>query len=251
MAARTRVQVCGELRLSIDGTEIGHLVPAGQASILLTYLILHRDRPTARCSLPAVLWCRNEPASADRVVPALLSRIRSALGPSVLPTRGEPHLNLPEPAVVDIESARRAVHTADAAIAAHDWATAWVSARVALYAAQRDFLPGFEVPWAQAERENLRDVQWRAWEAVGEAGLGLGGAELVSSRRAGRELMRHEPLRESGYRLAMRVAAAQGNDAEAIHIYHVLRRRLAADLGVDPGPETRELFEHLVVGTRV
>lgn len=250
MTLGSRAQVCGELRLSIHGEDVSRGVPAGQATTLLTYLIIHRDRPVDRDSLSAALWSDDEPPSVDRVIAALLSRIRAAIGRDVLPTRGEPQIVLPEPAIVDLEAARRAVHTADAAIAASDWRGAWLAARIALYTSERHLLPGVDLPWVDAERDGLRDIQWRAWEALGEAGLGLGGAELVSSRRAGRELMRNEPLRESGYRLAMRVAAAQGNDAEAIHIYHGLRRRLADDLGIDPGTETRTLFERIVTGTR-
>lgn len=248
MADGSRVQVCGQLRLCLDGTEVGRFVPLGQATVLLTYLILHRNRPVDRGSLPAVLWFGNEPASAERIVAALLSRIRAAVGPALLPTRTDPQLQLPEPAIVDIETARRAVHTADAAIASEEWPAAWVAARIALHTTVRPFLPGVDLPWVRAEREDLRDIQWRAWEAVAEAGLGLGGAELVSSRRAGRELIRHEPLRESGYRVAMRVAAAQGNEAEALQIYHGLRRRLTDELGIDPGLETRKLFEEIVSG---
>lgn len=250
MTTGTRVQVCGPLRVLLDGQDVSAGIPVGQASVLLTYLVLTRARPADRSTLPGVLWSGEPPTSAERTVAALLSRLRSTLGPTVLPRRAEPHLLLPEPASVDLERAREAVHAADAAVAAGNWQGAWASARIALSVAQRDFLPGTDLPWAVAEREHLRDIRWRAWEAIGEAGLGLGGSELVSSRRAGRELMREEPLRESGYRLAMRAALAQGNTGEALAIYDALRARLAKDLGVDPGPQSRAMFEEALASTR-
>lgn len=246
MAGGSHVQVCGTLHVRIEAHDVSHHLPAGQARVLLTYLVLTRLRTTDRSALPSILWNADPPPSAERVVAALLSRLRSVLGPSVLPPRGEPHLRLPEPAKVDIEGARQAAHSADAAVAAGDWPAAWASARIALYTAQRDLLPGVDLDWVAAERDALRDIRWRAWEAVGEAGLGLGGSEVVSSRRAARELMREEPLRESGYRLAMRAALAQGNTAEALSIYDRLRTRLADELGVDPGPESRALFKQIL-----
>lgn len=249
MAPSTRVQVCGPLRVVVGGEDVSVAIPTGQASTLFTYLVLTRTRPTDRRQLATVLWPEEPPTSAERIVPALLSRLRSAVGAQVLPPRGEPQLRLPEPAFVDLERARQAVHAADAAVSARDWPAAWTSARIALHTALRDFLPGVDLPWAAAERDNLRDIRWRAWEAVGEAGLGLGGSEVVSSRRAARELIRQEPLRESGYRLAMRAAIAQGNHAEALAIYDRLRTRLADDLGVDPGPESRALFEDVLAST--
>lgn len=246
MAKGSRVQVCGPLRVVTEGRDVSASLPCGQAGVLLTYLVVTRVRPTERDHLPAVLWGDAPPAAAHRVVAALLSRLRAVLGSEVLPPRGEPQLRLPEPARIDLELAHTAAHRADAAIAAGDWRSAWTAARIALYTAKRDFLPAVDLEWAAAERDELRDIRWRAWEAIGECGLGLGGAELVSSRRAGRALIREDPLRESGYRLAMRVALRQGNPAEALRIYESLRSRLADELGVDPGPHSRALFDEVL-----
>ena len=63
--------------------------------------------------------------------------------------------------------------------------------------------------------------------------------------------MHDEPLRESGYRLAMRACVARGNQAEALRIYGVMRRRIAEELGVDPGPASRALFEEILAESSV
>lgn len=249
MTDGSRVQVCGALRVVIGGRDVGDAIPAGQARVLLTYLVLTRARPTERSALPGILWACDPPPAADRVVAALLSRLRAVVGAKVLPARSDPRLHLPEPAVVDIETARTYAHTADTAVAARDWRSAWVAARVALGVAQRPLLTGVDLPWAAAENERLGDIRWRAWEAIAATGLALGGAELVSSRRAAHELMREEPLRESGYRLAMQASLAMGNPAEALATYERLRSRLATDLGVDPGPESRSLFSEVLART--
>lgn len=245
----SRVQVCGALRMLVDGNEVGSGIPVGQARTLVTYLVLNRRRHLDRSGLAQALWSEDIPASADRTIAALLSRARAAVGNEVLPARGDVLIRLPEPAAVDIETAREASHRADAAIAAQQWTTAWTAARIALNVATRGILPGIDLPWVVTERDALHDIRMRAWEAIGEASLGLGGAELVSGRRAGREMIAAEPLRESGYRLAMRVAVAQGNPAEALKVYENLRSRLAEDLGVDPGQESRDLFTSVLAST--
>jgi class 3 adenylate cyclase len=54
-----------------------------------------------------------------------------------------------------------------------------------------------------------------------------------------------EPIRETGYRFAMEAAARQGNEAEAVQIYHRLRTRLRDELGIEPGATTRDLYQHI------
>jgi pentatricopeptide repeat protein len=76
--------------------------------------------------------------------------------------------------------------------------------------------------------------------------LGIGGPELVAAARAGRELTRREPYRETGHRLLMSALARQGNAAEALLVYDQLRTRLHDDLGVAPSAQTQELHKQLL-----
>ena len=81
------------------------------------------------------------------------------------------------------------------------------------------------------------------------AGLGLGGTELSAAIRAGQQLTRLAPLRESGYRYLMQALAAQDNLAEALSIYGQLSERLRDQLGVSPSPATRQLYQQLLGAT--
>ena len=81
------------------------------------------------------------------------------------------------------------------------------------------------------------------------AGLGVGGTELSSAVRSGRQLTRLAPLRESGYRYLMQALAGQGNLAEALNVYSRLSECLRDQLGVSPSPATRELHERLLAET--
>jgi DNA-binding SARP family transcriptional activator len=165
------------------------------------------------------------------------------LGPECLPPGHESLVRLPDRGRVDLDDAYRSIQRAESAMASGDEETAWAAALDALEVARRGFLPGVALPWAERQRSRLRDVQLESYELIGEAGLVLGGPRLATAQRMGLEIVAEEPLREGGYRLAMRACIARGNNAEAIHVYQSLRRRLADDLGVEPGPESRALFE--------
>jgi DNA-binding SARP family transcriptional activator len=61
--------------------------------------------------------------------------------------------------------------------------------------------------------------------------------------------MRH-PLRERLQALLIQALAASGRQAEAHAAYHALRQRLAGELGVDPSPELRDLYQRILAGDR-
>jgi SARP family transcriptional regulator, regulator of embCAB operon len=115
--------------------------------------------------------------------------------------------------------------------------------------AERGFLPGEDAPWIDEIRHQLTETRLRALECYAAAGLGLGRTELAAAVRAGRQLTRLAPLRESGYRYLMQALAAQGNLAEALDVYGQLSECLRDQLGVSPSPASRELYQLLLAAT--
>jgi DNA-binding SARP family transcriptional activator len=122
-------------------------------------------------------------------------------------------------------------------------------ALTALFAAERGFLPGEDAPWIDEIRHQLAELRLRALESYAAATLRLGGTELAAAVRAGRQLTRLAPLRESGYRYLMRALAAQENLAEALGVYGQLSECLCEQLGVSPSPATRALYAELLAAT--
>jgi hypothetical protein len=135
---------------------------------------------------------------------------------------------------------------AETAVAASDWKRAWGPSQVALFTARRGFLPGYETPWIDVERNALVELELRAPECYAAASLGIGGAELAGAERSARKLVDREPFRESGHRILMNALADRGNVADAMRVYQRLARRLRHELGVDPSPPTRELHRKLL-----
>jgi DNA-binding SARP family transcriptional activator len=243
----TRVQVCGRVRVEVDGERRDELLPGPQGRRALAFLVVHRDTPVARSALVAALWPDDPPAAVDAAVHALLSKLRRVL-PVAVGAEGL-SIELPAGAWVDLEAARDALHRAESAVALAQWGRAWGAAQTALFTARRGFLPDAAGAWAEVIRRELELMHQRALETYATAALHIGRTELATAERAGRELIGLAPFRESGHRLLMRALAAQGNTAEALRVYDALRRLLREELGVPPGADSRALHAELLAGS--
>jgi DNA-binding SARP family transcriptional activator len=243
-----RVQVCGRVRVEIDGERRDELLPGPQGRRALAFLVVHRHTPVLRATLIEALWPGDPPSAVDAAVHALLSKLRRVL-PVAAGAEGL-SVQLPAGAWVDLEAARDALHRAESALALGQWGRAWGAAQTALFTARRGFLPDEAGAWAEGIRGELEVMQQRALEAYATAALSVGRTELPTAERAGRELVELAPFRESGHRLLMRALAAQGNTAEAVRVYDALVRRLRAELGVAPCAQSRALHAELLDAQR-
>jgi SARP family transcriptional regulator, regulator of embCAB operon len=243
---RVRIQLCGALALEVDGRRVEAGLPGRQGRLLFAYLVLHRLRPVRRDELVDALWPGELPAAADVALRALLSKLRRLLPPNALARGADLHLLLPRDSRIDLEVARAAIHRAESALAREEWGRVWGASQAALFTARRGFLPHEDADWAVAVRLELETLYLRSLECYVHASLGIGGCELAAAERAGRELVRAAPFRESGFRLLMHALARSGNRAEALRVYEVLRGRLRDELGVIPSPETVALHALLL-----
>jgi len=240
-----RIQICGPLVVERDGERLEARLPGRQGRLAFTYLIVHRHHHVSRDELADALWPDGALPAVDARLNPLLSKLRRTLGADALEGRSTLRLQLPQ-AWVDLEAAVEAVHRAESSVAQGDWVRAWGPSQVALFVAERDVLPGEDALWLDEIRRHLADVRIRALDCYAAAELGVGGAELAGAARAGRQLIRLAPLRESGYRYVMEALAAQGNLAEALHVYSQLCETLREQLGVSPSPTTRALYDRLL-----
>ncbi len=243
-----RIQICGALAVERDGQRLDGLLPGRQGRLLFIYLIVNRHRQASRDELAEALWRELDPVAVDARLSPLLSKLRRVFGAAAVDGRSSVRLWLPG-AWVDLEAAAEAIHRAESSVAQRDWARAWGPALTAMLVAERDFLPGEDAPWADEIRHQLTEIRLRALECYAAAGLGLGGTELAAAVRAGRQLSRLAPLRESGHRYLMQALAAQGNLAEALDVYGQLSECLRDQLGVSPSPASRLLYQTLLATT--
>lgn len=243
-----RIQLCGQLAVERDGQRLDTGLPGRQGRLLFTYLVANRHRQVPRDEVAEALWREPDPAAFDARLNPLISKLRRALGAEAVQGRTTLRVCLPG-AWVDLEAAVDAIHHAESAVAQRDWTRAWGPVLVALFTAERGFLPGEDAPWISEIRNQLDMLRLRALECYAAAGLGIAGTELAGAERAGRQLIRLAPLRESGYRYLMHALTAQGNLAEALQVYRQLCDTLRDQLGVSPSPASRNLYQRLLSAT--
>ena len=245
-AVPPRIQFCGPTVIEWNGQRIEGRLPGRQGRVLFAFLVLNRHRMVGRDELVESLWPGHPTAAMESGLNPLISKLRRILGPESVDGRSTVRLRLAHDARVDVETATEAVHRAESRVALGEFASAWGPSLVALFVAEREFLPGEDGVWIAEERALLADIRLRALEAYAAAALGTGGTELPAAVRAGRKLVRLVPLRETGYQVLMRALANQGNVAEALVVYADLCTVLRNELGVYPSGSTQAIYQQLL-----
>ena len=250
MTLETRLQLCGNVAIRLDGNRVERDLPGRLGRLLFVNLAVNRGRLVTRDELLDALWPGEAPAAVESSLSALLSKTRRVVGPDRLEGRSSLRLVLPEDAWIDLEAATDAIHRAEAAFARGDWFGVYGPGRVTQHVCRRGFLPAEDAPWVVAVRRHVEELHVHSLELVGGACLEIGGSEMSTAERCARQLVELAPYRESGHRLLMQVHAATGNQAESLLVYEALRVRLRDELGAAPSAETQALHATLLGGPR-
>jgi DNA-binding SARP family transcriptional activator len=243
---RARIQLCGRLKVDIDGEHVTPLLRGRQGRVLLAYLVLKNGEPATRGELIEAIWPESLPIDPGAALRTQLSHVRQALGAEAVAGRETIELRLPEGTWVDLQAAHHAANAADAALHSQDLRDTWVHGHIALNIAGRPFLSGFDAPWVTAVRDDMAELELRAREVIAQAGIGLGGSEIAVAERSARALIRAAPFRETGYLYLMQALVASGRTAEALRTYDDLRRMFSTELGIAPSAELQALHRRLL-----
>jgi peptide/nickel transport system substrate-binding protein len=252
-----RISLTGRVSIEANGTILDEQdFPGRQARLVLAYLLAELGRPVPRDELAEALWGEALPATWEKALAVLVSKLRVLLDKCGIDGRqalrsafGCYQLVLPEGAWIDVAAASETVGTAEAALAAGDLAEARSSAAAAAALARRPFLPGEHGSWVEEKRRDLRDLLVRSLDCLADACLRSGNAgEAVKHAE---ELTVLEPFRESSYRMLMGAHSAAGNNAEALRVHERCRQLLAEELGAFPSPETESIYHEILRATAV
>jgi YVTN family beta-propeller protein len=259
MPARTRARrsqlkvfLAGRVAVEANGVVIEEQgFPGRQGRLLFAYLVAEQGRPVPRDELAEVLWADAPPATWEKALTVLVSKLRGLLAESgfdrataLTSAFGCYRLSLPQSAWVDVIAAADAVHEAEAALTEGELEQAKALAMEAATLARPPFLPGEDGAWVDEKRRELTAIVRRALSCVAEACL-RSGDEAAAAKWA-EETIALDPYRETGYRRLMEAYAAGGDRAEALRVYERCRRLLAEELGAYPSPETDSLYRELL-----
>lgn len=227
-----------------------------KARALLAYLAV-TQKPHPRETIVALFWPDHDQQQGRADLSRILSNLRSVLGADyILADREQIALNENAALRVDVVYFRQQVETCrETAVGQFDEECLQsLSAAAACY--QADFLAGFTLPdcpafdeWQLLQTEALRrDLAW-ALEKLAhayEARRDLGQAIAYAQR-----WVALDPLHEPAQRRLIALYGRSGQRAEAHRQYQTCERLLAEELGVEPEPETKQLYEQVRQGEAV
>jgi SARP family transcriptional regulator, regulator of embCAB operon len=253
MASGSQLRVFLAGRIAVEAN--GHVIdetrfPGRQGRLLFAYLVAEQGRAVPRGELAEALWEDAAPATWDKALTVIASKLRAVLADSGLDAaaltgaHGCYRLELPDATWVDVVAAATAARCAEEALSAGDATKARKEATEAVSLAERQFLPGDDGNWVAAQRRELGDVRVRALSVLADACLQSG--DPAEAATWAEQVVALEPFRETGYRRLMEAHAAAGNRAEALRVYERCRRLLADELGAYPSPETDAVYRALL-----
>ena len=212
-----KVFLAGRVAVETNGVVIDEERFQGrQGRLFFAYLVFEQGRAVPRDELAEALWGSAPPASWDKSLTVIASKLRNLLadhgfdGANALTGAfGCYRLALPEGTWVDVVVAATAAQEAEDALAAGDLDEAKTAALLAASLVRKPFLPGEDGTWVEEKRRGLADVRGRALNALAAAYLRSGDApEAV---KWAEQTIAFEPFRETGYRLLMEAHVAAGN----------------------------------------
>ncbi len=255
-----RYSVLGRLRAELDGRELTLGTPQQRA--VLALLVLRRGHLVTPEDVVAAVWGEAAPASADNLVQTYVARLRRLLEPGrprraparVLVSAGRGYVLTVAPGCCDLDVFEDRLRQAGAARAAGDPEGAAGHLRAAIgVSAQGQFdLGGWDAladvpgPYAAAQRARLTEQYLVAAEDLCSAELELGRAAALVPALSG--LVAAHPLRERPRALLMQALYRSGRQAEALAAYSDARAHLSRELGLEPGPELRDVQRQILAG---
>jgi len=235
-------RILGPLEIWRDGERVA--LEAARERAVLAALLLQSNRVVAADRLIELIWGGEAaPAKARNTVHTWVWRLRRRLEPpEIFVTRPPGYLLQIEPDQLDLfrfedllrrgRQALAAGAPTEAAALLREACALWRGEPLADVGAQR---------LREVEGERLTELHLQAVEARVEADLAVGRhAELIGELR---RLVADHPMREAFRGQLMTALYRSGRQAEALAAYAELRRLLADQLGVEPGPALRRIHE--------
>jgi DNA-binding SARP family transcriptional activator/streptogramin lyase len=236
---RVEFRILGPLEVLDDRRELD-LGGVNQRA-LLAVLLVNANRVVSNRRLIQEVWGEHPPETASAMVRNYVSRLRKELnGAAGIHTRPPGYVLHVDPGCVDLDLFQRLYDEGRQALTEPDPQRAVLVLRKALDLwrgpALAD-LAGTEIGMVEGAR--LEQLRRGALVARIEAELALGrDGDLIAELEG---LVRDEPHDEAFRRQLMLALYRAGRQSDALAAYRDAHRQLSTDLGIEPGPELREL----------
>jgi DNA-binding SARP family transcriptional activator len=231
-------RILGPLEVADDGRPAS--LGSGRQVRLLSCLLLHANEVVPRDLLIDALWGERPPPTAVIALRVQVHALRKLLGQERIATEGPRYRLHVEPGELDLEHFEALFARGRDELAAGEADAAAKTLREALARWRGPALADVAYDaFAQSEIKRLEEMRLAALEERIEADLALGlHHDLVPELEA---LVAEHPHRERLHGQLMLALYRSGRQSAALSVYRRLRRALDEELGLEPGPELREL----------
>uniref|UniRef100_UPI001040F9B9 AfsR/SARP family transcriptional regulator n=1 Tax=Actinomadura roseirufa TaxID=2094049 RepID=UPI001040F9B9 len=220
-----------------EGEPVG--IPEVKVRALLAVLLAHEGRPVSAGRLVEDLWAGRPPGKPANALQAKVSLLRRALGRDRVPRQAAGYRLVLDRPGDEVDAARFA------ALAARARDSRDPAVRAALLTEALDLWrgPAFadfaDAAFARDAARRLEERRLDVLEERAESRLDAGEHTPLAAELA--SLVARHPLRERLRAAQMRALYLAGRQSEALAAYAEARTTLAAELGLEPGPELAAL----------
>lgn len=240
-----RISVFGTVTVRCGGAAISGRALGGRRARLALVALALAPAPMPADRLAEIIWPAQPPPTWPAALRGTIRALRASLaavgagGERVIVTTPSGYA-LAADVDVDLHEAGAALRTA-AALAdqgRHEAAVHTAEPLTLLSAEQ--LLPGEDASWLAPHRAEADAVALAALDLVARSASALGDHALAVA--TGRRAVAANPLDERSHRALIRALQRAGDRAGVVLAYEACRQVLADQLGVDPAPETVELY---------
>ena len=217
---------------------------------LLSYLLIHRDRPHSREALATLLWGETSTEKSKKYLRQALWHLHAALNSNqqndadvLLVDHDWLSLNPRSDLWTDVADFERAYTAAEGIPGKQLDSDRAQALRNAIVLYQDDLLPGSYQDWILFERERLQNMYLLMLDKL-IVYLQYHG-EYEVAQGYGATILRYDPARERTHRQMMHLYYLAGDRTSALRQFERCVSALAQELGVKPERSTVELYERI------
>jgi LuxR family maltose regulon positive regulatory protein len=221
-----------------------------RARDIFCYIATSKHRRVEKDVLIEAFWGEDELSTIEKNFHPTISHIRKALNSrqsfkqNFLVFRdGAYQLNPELSFSIDTEEFEKYLLAAEKAKREKDTEQLRVVLEAAYDLYRGEFMAGVYDDWAEERRHYYLEQYARVLNAL--AKLAFSERRWSKAIKFAGDILKADPFREDAHRIIMRTHAAQGKRASVIEQFEDLQKLLKKELGVEPAPETRKIFQEL------
>ncbi len=223
-----------------------------RARDILCFIVSRRHHRASKDTIIDTFWGETDMDVVEKNFHPTVSHIRKALNSNqplkqnfLLYRDGDYQLNPEFSYRVDVEEFDRLLSEGESARRARKFEDCVHAYEQALALYRGEFMQGSYEPWVEEQRTYYREQYLRLLESL--AAVAETAADWQKAMQLAQLIVREDQFREDIHCMILRAYAAMGNRGAVKEHYEGLKRILEHELGVEPSPETRKLYQQLVI----